>query len=411
MHLKSSLRSAAVALALGAAATGTLAGQTPPAESQQPFVHNGEASFVVSYFDFALSKEASDIGACPKGMSKAVKVDLFAAAASAGLGGGGNGSAASGPDAKAAQARLQSLKAMFARRICENPEKAGPDPDFRTVEGPKVPAYGIDLDGQDSRASGKPAPGTCAHDDFVGFDGEHGIDNQFYRAVGCTPHFQPSQGGGQLSGEMLTGSWGILISLRGVDDIRNDNDVEVSFYANNDPIQLSAKREALPFATYAPMQDPRFRATTHGRIVNGVLTTDPVDVRFRKTANGVYVERPLQDARLRATLSPAGLIDGYLAGYTSVQDLYDVEFGYRKVTDVNGKVLPTFQGSIISNGGAAFFGYTCNGAYNALVAVADGHRDPKTGQCTSISTQYRLRAIPAFVIDTATRSTSTAALN
>jgi hypothetical protein len=36
--------------------------------------------------------------------------------------------------------------------------------------------------------------------------------------------------------------------------------------------------------------------------------------------------------------------------------------------------------------------------------LADGHRDPSTGQCTSISMQYRLKAIPAFVVNTPTQS-------
>ena len=36
--------------------------------------------------------------------------------------------------------------------------------------------------------------------------------------------------------------------------------------------------------------------------------------------------------------------------------------------------------------------------------LADGHPDPKTGKCTSISTQYRIKAIPAFVVDTKTQS-------
>jgi hypothetical protein len=395
-----------------------LAAEAPPAGIQTGFVRNGEASFVVSYFEYALSKEAGDIGACPKGMTQAEKIDdsLFAgggAGAGAARPGAATppGAAASGADAQAAlQRRFAQNPYLKGRGACTNPEKSGPDPGFRTVEVSNVPVYGIDLDGQDSRSNGKPAPGTCAHDDFPGFNGERGIDNQFYRVVGCTPYFQPSHGDQTLSSEMLTGSWGILIRLRGVDDIRNDDDVEVGFFANNDPIQLSPKREAVPFATYTTMENPRFRATTHGRIVNGVLTTDPVDVRFRKTANGVYVERPLQDARLRVSLGPDGAMEGYLAGYTSVEDLYDVQFGYRKVTDINGKPASPMAGVVVAAGAAAFFGYTCNGAYHALVAAADGHRDPTTGQCKSISTQYRIRAVPAFALD-APQGSSTAASN
>lgn len=80
--------------------------------------------------------------------------------------------------------------------------------------------------------------------------------------------------------EMLTGSWGILFALKGVDDLRNDDEIEVSVFANADPIRLSPTRQALANVTYAALQDPRFRAATRGKIVNGVLTSEPVDMRF-----------------------------------------------------------------------------------------------------------------------------------
>ena len=51
-------------------------------------------------------------------------------------------------------------------------------------------------------------------------------------------------------------------------------------------------------------------------------------------------------------------------------------------------------------------GHTCQGAYYAMKQLADGHRDPKTGQCSALSTQYRIKAIPAFVVDAATQSTN-----
>jgi hypothetical protein len=30
--------------------------------------------------------------------------------------------------------------------------------------------------------------------------------------------------------------------------------------------------------------------------------------------------------------------------------------------------------------------------------LADGYRDPKTGQCTALSTAYQIEAVPAFLI-------------
>src|SRR3546814_17444371 len=86
--------------------------------------------------------------------------------------------------------------------------------------------------------------------------------------------FQPHGSSNGYATEMLTGSWGILITLSGVDDIRNDDDVEVGFFANADPIQLSPLRAPLSYGTYAIDQDPRFRAKAHGRIKDGVLQSE-----------------------------------------------------------------------------------------------------------------------------------------
>jgi len=61
-----------------------------------------------------------------------------------------------------------------------------------------------------------------------------GVDNQFYRAVGCVNRYQPGGSGNLFAIEMLAGSWGVLIILDGVTDISQDGEVEVSIYANGD---------------------------------------------------------------------------------------------------------------------------------------------------------------------------------
>jgi hypothetical protein len=360
-----------------------LAAGTPDAQGQANFVQDGKAGFFVSHIEYGLSREASETGACPNGMTTGY---LTAAQADADR-----------------QAFARALVAPNGQNLCMNPEAGQPDPRYKTVVGRSAPVWGIDLDGQDSRANGRPAPGTCAHDDFRGVNGERGIDNQFFRTVGCSPWFQPSGAANTFSTSMLAGEWGILLTLAGVEDTRNDNDVEIGIYASADPAQLSPAREPLPNATYAIDRDSRFRATTRGRIVNGVLTSDPVDVRFHFVINGMLLERPLRDARMRMTISPDGVLDGYLAGYTPVEAAYDMHYGFRNGVDGAGapSSLRLRQGS--SNGSARVNNHTCEGAYFALYANADGHPD-ENGRCTSLSTQYRVRAIPAFVVDVATSS-------
>jgi hypothetical protein len=371
------------------ATTSTLASRA----DQPAFVQNGKAGFVVSHIEYALSKDAKDTGACPNGMTQG-NTSLDAKEP--------EGQRPEGETPEQAQRR--AITALMQKNTCGNPAAAGPDPNFRTVTGPRVPVYGIDLDGRDSSLKSKPAPGKCSHDDFAGMNGERGIDNQFFRVVGCSKSFQSTGLSNSWSTEMLTGAWGILITLSGVDDIHNDSDVEVGIYANADPIELSPAREPLPNATYAIDQDPRFQARTHGRIVNGVLTTAPVDVRFHKITNSIYLERPLNEARLQITLGEDGSVEGYLAGYTPVEDMYDLQYGFRNGKNAKGEPADPKLIALSSNGQAAVLGHTCNGAYYALHEFADGARDPNTGKCTSISTQYRIKAIPAFVVNVETKS-------
>ena len=361
---------------------------------------NGQAGFVVSHIAYALGRDAKDSGACPDGMTSGYKNpgDPFLER----------------PDLQRQEGEVEDkyLRRVFGvavsdpniKNLCLNPELGKPDPNWRTVTGKNVAADGIDLDGQDSHAQGKPAPGTCAHDDFPGLDGGRGIDNQFYRLVGCSNSFQSTGQSNTFEIEMYTGSWGILITLKGVTDLKNDANVEVGLYASADPLQLSPTREALADATYAVDQDPRYRATTHGRIVDGVLTTNPVDVRFHWIVNSIHLDRTLRDARVRMTFTPDGGLEGILAGYTPIEDMYDFQYGFRNGKDGAGNPAPLRLRAVSSIGQAAVLGHTCNGAYYELKQLADGHRDLATGQCTSISTQYRIKAIPAFVVDAPTKS-------
>jgi hypothetical protein len=380
------IRNAAAGLAVGSFSFGAFAG------SPAAFVHDGQAGFVVSHFQYALGKDAKDTGACPNGMTKGIQYEDPVSK-----------SGAKESEEETRRRFFANIMGPDSKDYCRNPEAGGPDPNFRTITGPNVPAYGIDLDGQDATMKRKPAPGTCAHDDFKGMEGEHGVDNQFFRAVGCSNSFQSTGQSNTFEIEMLTGSWGILITLSGVDDIRNDADVEVGIYANADPIELSPNREPLPNATYAIEQNPRFQSKTRGRIVNGVLTTDPVDVRIHWVVNSIYLERSLRDARARLTINPDGSMEGILAGYSSVDELYDFQYAFRNGKNAKGEPADLRLRVVSSIGQAAVLGHTCNGAYYALHELADGNPDPKTGKCTSISTQYQLKAIPAFVVNTKTK--------
>jgi hypothetical protein len=349
---------------------------TAASEPAPDFIHNGAAGFVVEHIEYALATQIADRTVCPAGYT---------------------------PPPRRFAKDNPSLPRSAGLPACANPQAAGPDTNFRIVSGREAKGYGIDLDHRRSRSSDV-EPGICPHDDFVGMNGERGIDNQFYRAVGCLQGYQSNALGNSFATEMLSGSWGILISVSGIDDYRNDGQVDVGFFANADPIMLSPDRQALAYATYAIHRDPKFRAHTTGRIVDGVLTTESVDMRFRKVTNSMFLDRPLLGAVAQLSLGGDGTVEGYLAGYTPVVAMYDLEFAFRDARNAEGQPASQRLIALSSRGRSLNLHYTCNGIYHALEQLADAHPDRATGRCSSISTQYRIRAIPAFVVDARTES-------
>ena len=376
------------------------------AVSQANAVEGGEAGFVVHEWGVAKSRGPA---ACPNGRSLGYR-KIFEQSPQ----GQRRQGETDAQYSSRAEAGQMALAVVDGQNLCANPElMPDPDPHYRTMDATSVLSYGIDLDGQVSTRQGSPAPGTCVHDDFSGLNGVSGIDNQYLRLTGCTGNpptetIEDDSGwlpppADALENTMLEGGWGILIALKGVDDLKNDDDVVVGIYANADPIVLNTNRDPVPYATYAADQDQRFRGETTGRIVDGVLSTDPVNVRFHWLVAGMHLERPIDHARIQARFNEDGNLEGYLVGYTPVEDLYDFQYGFRNAKDDARELVPAGRTSAIATGAASVMGRTCNGVYAALYQLADGDLDPETRRCTSISTQYFFRATPAFVVDVESR--------
>ena len=374
---------AAFGVIAGVAALGAVAlttGALGKAEVQSSsFLRDGTAGFVVTHFRYALGKDSVVSGACPAGMSKNV-LEIFAEAP--------GGARQSGESDEAYAARLKAGSETYSRTadgksFCTNPELASTDFHYRTLA-------------------------ASAWKEGIDIDGKKGIDNQFYRAVGCNKSFQSNGQSNAFETEMYTGSWGILIELGDVDDLFNDGDVAVGISANADPMQLSPTRQALPYATYAKSQKDIHRAEAKGRIKGGVLSSDPVDVTLVNVVNGMRLKRVLRDARIVGTVSKDGVMKGVLAGYAPVVAQYDLQFGYRNGTDIKGQPANPRLRLGTAHGAAQVLGHTCQGAWQALHGLADGHPDPKTGRYTSISTQYIFEAAPAFIVDVDTSSVNEA---
>jgi len=273
--------------------------------------------------------------------------------------------------------------------ICTNPDMFD-RPLIRTVQSPL--AEGFDLDGDGGAGTG--GADGCAQQDFTSPAGEKGIDNQEYRVMGCTLEWRGIDGS---KGDMETGlkqffvsgEWTQVILLRGVDSLVNDDDVEVIYGNTPDRPYVDNDGNFLPGATFTISdKPPRHRNVLKGKIVNGVLTTEPKDIELTQTwgqggardLRGNRSSFDYRQARLRLTFQPDGSVTGLLGGYRPVFDVI---------------VSPALGGA----GSALVAGIDCAGELATLKKFADGLRNPKTGKCEGVSSTQQITAIPAFVND------------
>jgi hypothetical protein len=258
--------------------------------------------------------------------------------------------------------------------VCNNPKSFMNDPKhppFRGVTS-KI-AYGMDLDGTaDGRSSAK----SCGHENFTGMNGEAGIDNQFYRAMGCSKLVRSTMPMARASIRPF------LIEIRGLDNSTQDGHVEVGIYSTDDtPIQ-GADGSPLPNQTLAVTNTQRWRATVAGRFKDGVVTTDVLGaVHMRKvvSTDGAFMEQEhdFHDVRLRLSIRADGTLEGLMASYRPIENL-----GIGRCC----------------KGTASTANYDCASEHKTLAKFADGYPDPDTGQCTMISSASNLKGIPVFVV-------------
>ena len=262
---------------------------------------------------------------------------------------------------------LAYQKQTIAYSSCTNPE------DFPALAVGYQPysgkiSTGLNLDGKtDSQ-------------DFTSPKGEKGVDNQLWRAVGCYKQYQEMNDPDLQKKIMLSARSPTLIEVSGINDIHNDPDVTVRIVTGADPLVRDGAGNPLARASFSLDPDPSLVTVAHGRIVDGELTTDPVDLRFAFREQIIDNVRVMRAARIKATFLPDGSLDGGIYGYSTLASYYDM---IEQMTE----------------DGADNVGVSCVGIRHAIDKYADGYRDPKTGRFTAISSAMNFHGIAAYVVN------------
>jgi len=172
--------------------------------------------------------------------------------------------------------------------------------------------------------------GLCGQADFPGTDGTPGVDYAFLRVIDMIRPIRPDQiARGVLAQAPSEGLINFGIRMSGVESLENDDSVEVLVITTIEPPQRGNDGRIIPLSSVTVDPTPEWRTRFTGRIVDGVLTTDPADFVLGDIDLLVIFDRVirLSDARLRATFreTEEGIIvvDSLLSGWWARDNMLD----------------------------------------------------------------------------------------
>ncbi len=244
------------------------------------------------------------------------------------------------------------------------PDAVQKDPNIETVVGKY--AYGFDLGGP-------------AANKFQDPETHAPVDNQLWRAVGCTKSFQATPPSAPYPEEVawatvIDTSPGYAMQVSGA-DLSHDGPVTVTLDRTLRHLERDAQGLVRSEVTYVLDPSPRSHNVLAGEIKNGVLLIQSGSL-YLEGDMPFYAQIDLKDAHMRVRSEAAGKLVGYWGGYA---DWHTWAYMYT------------------ARPGSGADGV---GIYRALEKLADAGPDPATGKNQLISTTWRLEAVPAYLATT-----------
>ena len=227
--------------------------------------------------------------------------------------------------------------------------------------------------------------GKIKPNDFVSPDGEEGIDNELYRAWGCDAPWRGDNGALLLrsNDKMLEGLYTVVIRISGNKDPMNDDRATLEIGYSPDQIMKDARGNVGSEYSYRILQSAQY-TKLKARVKDGVVETEQADIHMPQIAWFYNQTRDafFRQGKVRVVLNSDGTAAGLVGGYRDWRDVYSQnsysqdagEQGVREHEDPEA-------------------------LYHALRRRADGMFSAKTGRYEAISTAYRMRLKPAFVVD------------
>jgi hypothetical protein len=232
-------------------------------------------------------------------------------------------------------------------------------------------AEGIDLDGNKKNG-------------FTSLSGEKGIDNMFYKTLGCWKTYRGperlSSGALQFNDGMRNGGWTALLVVAGKGkDPLNDKDVTVGYYMSADKMVKDGNGNIARDYTFRIKPHAKYEAIFPAKTINGrIVSTKPVEsVMLRNPAYDNDLD--LLRAQIDLTMKEDGSLRGYIGGYRSWMPVY------KGWVNARGPVIEALTWVRLPD------------VYYALKRNADYSPAGPKGERTHISYALRVDALPAYV--------------
>lgn len=270
--------------------------------------------------------------------------------------------------------RFLGIRGPNREDVYREPESV-PDPGILPMTG--TIAEGLDLD--DDPRTGFTAP-----------DGRRGIDNAFYKELGCWYRYR-AQAREAFSSKyendgMRDGGYTMLVIVSGEESPENDRNATVGFYVSKDKMVKDAKGAIAADYSFRIDPDPGSSSVHKVTITDGLIESAGSQ-RLRlhapnRTGGGrrsavATDELDLERGKLRLRMKPDGTLSGVLGGY---RDTYT---NYMTASNAIIELVTRIEAPAV---------------WYALKRGADYGKDPKTGRNTKISMAFTLDALPAFVV-------------
>jgi hypothetical protein len=244
-----------------------------------------------------------------------------------------------------------------------------PDPGLTGVTG--ALSEGFDLDGNPKTGFASPT-------------GEKGVDNNFYRTLGCTKSYRgpPKLSSNALGANdsMRNGAWTVAVVVHGSGaDPMNDANVSVGFYLSGDKLVKDGNGEIARDYTFS-IKPSKLEGIMKARSKNGVIESIEATPEMWIRDPGSTRDLQLLSARLKLEMKSDGTLSGHLGGYRPWMPIYTALVNARgPVVEILGWIeIPSI--------------------YYALKRNADYSPSGGKGEKTHISYAMRVNAIPAYVM-------------